>query len=493
MTFPEPQNCYMPAVEESLVKTVSSAAEREPFHWVIYLIPFPVLVYAVFIYLYGSPGPLYEDFEGLGFLIDFNDADSLLAKLKTLLVQATDHRPMTGALTLLLQYKVLGHASFLGLVYLGNLLVLGIALLHISHFRDSKSFILISLVVSWLVFQLIPIGHMLWAGAAISGNYVFLFAYLSLIFLCRQTVPSTIAAIAFAVLAIFSLSNGLALLPAALFLLMMCDKEGSAGTATGSTYTSLNRRYLVKQLIFFEAAGLLTAYVYFSGYTQNNAVGTLLGQLASPDVQKIVSDVVRLLGAGFTYGNVNLQYLSGTMVIVLCFGLFLKQYYKRQPALAVYTIFLMGTVLAICLGRTSWWLLDKDANQSRYFFFSMHIWVILIICYMDLYLPVVIEKARAFVWLGVLVLIVSFFGSYAMNMDRAVEFCWNKKQYNQAQVVKVNKIDKIKLTGGRMGATYDYFAKVAIERGYYNTDRLFGDKPPLFLSDKLACYVNREE
>lgn len=460
--------------------------------WSILLLLFPLTAYIIIVYLYSSDGPLYEDHEGLAFLIDYYDANSFTEKLKALLLQATDHRPLTGYLTFLAQYKVLGHGSYLGIIYLGNILVIGIACLHIYHFLNTKAVFLISLIVFYLSFQLIPIGHMYWAGSAISGSYVFFFSYLSLILLCKQTFWHTVLASLCALWSIYSLTNGLALLPAALFLLLMTSgstPEKPMDSRPGSSQKPLNRNYLIKQLIFFEIISLIAAYAYFSGYNQDNAVGSIVDKLSNPDILDIGGDTIRLLGSGFTYGIVSLQYAAGITAIILCLWLFHKSYHKQQPALAAYMVFLVGSIFAICLGRTSWWLLDVDANQSRYFFLSMQVWVVLSISFADLYFSVLLGKSKFLVWGAITTLVLSFIASYAINVNRVVEFCWNKKLYSYEQIARVNQQDDLPLTGGRMGHTYDHFVKVAMERGYFNTDSLFSDTKPVFFNKRMACYV----
>jgi hypothetical protein len=433
----------------------------------------PLFIYWFYIVWFSADGPFGEEHDLLKFFAAWYDAGSWLEKYHALTIQATDHKPVTSYLSALLIYKLIGHVDFVYLGYIANLTAILILWLTLVQFKQSRHFLSLVVISSLLGFQLTPLGNMFWAGGGLAGNLAILFALLSLIFLCKQSVTSTLLAIVFAALSIYSLGNGMIVLPAALMLVFCTQSDHTTSKGV------LNRKLLVRQLIIYEIIGIAIALLFFS---QNPPQLSTSIAVTDFDILTFLWITVRLLGGGFSYDNVILQTLFGILIIAMNYGLFALGYHKRRPALAAYMAFLVGTVVVLCLYR-NWTLLDPHANITRYYFISMQIWIVLMLCYGDMYLSRLYAYGNKAILASGAILVLSFVFSYCYKTEEVATLCWNKKYYSQSQIIAISQANPA------LETVYEQILKQSLDRGYFNAERLFSEKAPNILSDKTSCYT----
>lgn len=459
---------------------VFSQASKRALIGIYCFVALPIVVYFSFIVLYASDGPFWDDYNiVLQFLIDYHDGGSRSERFKVLFQQFNEHRVFTAHLFHLLQYNFFGSVDFVLAIYVGNIAIVGIALIHLYQFRHSPNVIFIAAIITYLTFQLIPIVSIYVSSAGTAMHFSLFLVYLSFVLLVQQTWTTTILGTLVAVQSLFTLGSGVLVFILSPLMLFMCAIK-NPGAADNYRSTGINQRFLIKQLILLELAGLVAAYCYSLGYVSHSSGEQhLLTNLYSP--MKLIVDFIILLGFDFSYGNHTVAGVFGVVFVVLSVGLLVKGYHKRQPALAVFLLFLLASIFAICLGR-DWRTSHELINQSRYSLFSIHIWVIVLIAYMDIYRGTLLNNFRVIVF-GAVILLLFFSASYIKNAPLVIDSCLAKKSDSQSMVIRILKNESF------LFDSFEIILRKSIERGYFNSDKLLSEKKPRLFTDRVACYT----
>ncbi|BAW79541.1 hypothetical conserved protein [Candidatus Nitrosoglobus terrae] len=195
-------------------------------------IVFIVGYYFFLVYQNSVNIPYWDDYTHLKVITHIIDADSLVEKIKLLFSFHNEHRVVFARLITLASVLLTGEVNFFTLIILGNLSLVGIAIiLFLSFFTDQcQDFrwrILYFLPAICLIFNLSYFEASLWALAALSSLPVILLSFLSIFILTRSSDPdSWWALVAFfvGVLAVFTQGNGLLVLYVGAFLLILQNR-----------------------------------------------------------------------------------------------------------------------------------------------------------------------------------------------------------------------------------------------------------------------------
>lgn len=172
-------------------------------------------MFAVYWHLYAVNVPWFDDFEALpDFLLRFLDAPTLSEKWHWLLWPNNEHRMAYGKAVAVGLHALTGQINFRALEAVANLSTLGLLGLFFAAFRRLGLPLVFFLPVPFLLFQ--PQYHLLsfWAITGVQHQPVLLFGFLAL-FLVAEGTPATLAlGLVSALVATFTMSNGMLVWPA---------------------------------------------------------------------------------------------------------------------------------------------------------------------------------------------------------------------------------------------------------------------------------------
>ncbi len=179
------------------------------------LVVLPVLVFAAYWHLYAVNVPWFDDFEALpDFLLRYLDAPTVSEKFHWLFWPNNEHRMATGKAVTVALHALTGQINFRALEAVANLSTLGLLALFFAAFRRLKLPLLFFVPVPFLLFQ--PQYHLLsfWAITGIQHQPVLLFAFLTMFLLAEDTAAALGLALISALVATFTMSNGMLVWPA---------------------------------------------------------------------------------------------------------------------------------------------------------------------------------------------------------------------------------------------------------------------------------------
>jgi hypothetical protein len=169
--------------------------------------------------------PIIDDYHAImEYVLVLRQLPSLGSRLMWLIVsQHNDYKLVLLNVIVSLQWALTGRVSFLFLIVLGNVAVLGVLWLYWKNFlvteRDASRRIVLFLPVCFLLFQLNWVENLDWALNDIQTVGVLLFSLATVHFLCREGRRANAAAAVCGVLACCSSANGFALAPIGFVLL----------------------------------------------------------------------------------------------------------------------------------------------------------------------------------------------------------------------------------------------------------------------------------
>ena len=346
---------------------MSSAKTIKIISWLFILLPVGIF-FAVFS-RFTVNAPINDDFSAiLAFINSYVSTPSFEGKIKLLLGQANEHRIAYDRVWTIISYKVFHTINFNFLSLIGNLSLVGIAILYFNKFRSLAKPLYLFIPVTVLLFNFASWENITFAMAGLSNFGVFLFMLLSLHFLTHNKANKTtlFLSILFLFFALFTQGGALSLVPVSIFIL---------------TY---KKQY--KNLWIYLAAVVIILALYFYDYHSPQHNGTLLDTLRELK-GRVVLFVFSFLGNALNYFLIytsNQQESLGiTAIAGFCFfALFLyitkTKYYQRN--LFNYSIMLLIVLTAFltALNRSSFgW---DFAAASRYringivFLISLYFW-----------------------------------------------------------------------------------------------------------------------
>lgn len=315
-----------------------------------------------FLWLILSQGlnlPYYDEYlMALPLVTNFDFLTDEL-KLKTLLESHYDHRIVTTRLIILLQKYVVGAVDFHILMIIGfvALLLFTTLLYRSSGIKRDKALFFIPVI--FIIFQIQYHQLIFWGSMSLVHFIAFLSVLAALACLAKGTIWAFALAIVFAVAATFSFGSGMFVFLIGLLLLMH------------------QRQFLRASLWLVPMT--FAVWRYFEGYQRYNADPYSLGPRG---LTALTDFFVKFFGASWALGFFSdfdgmppnqfrpvgsiliLTTVAGAVTLLGFIYVTFKGYYRRNPALYGFLLFLMVNGALAAQGRYLWGL--GAAYMSRY-------------------------------------------------------------------------------------------------------------------------------
>lgn len=313
----------------------------------------PLSVYALFVAILAMNLPIADDYGNvLMFLIRFQEfAGQPLDQWQLIFSEANQHRNAFSHVIYLLQYWLRGEVNFYELVLIGNL---GIALLCLCYARQLKGqlrdpFILLILLL--LILQPQSWGNMLWAMGSIANHYVLLFSFLAIWGFVHASLPSTLLACLFALLATFTQGNGILCFPAVILLWLLQYRY---------------RRPPRFSVLLLLGCAVIAAIGFFDGAEPGKIKLAVLLKYFT----HISKHYLILLGSSLGGWNLHLSMFLGAVLLIIFVLLARSRFPREHPVLFCFMLFLLLSSLAVSLSRAN--LGIPQAASLRYRLISNH-------------------------------------------------------------------------------------------------------------------------
>jgi hypothetical protein len=347
---------------------MTSAKTFKIISWLAILLPVGIF-FAVFSW-FTVNAPINDDFSAiLGFINSYISTPSFEGKLKLLLEQANEHRIVYDRIWTIISYKVFHAIDFNFLSLIGNLSLIGIAILYFNKFRRLGKPLYLFIPITVLLFNFASWENITFAMAGLSNFTVFLFMLLSLHFLTANKAnnkTTLLLSILFLFFALFTQGGALSLVPVSIFILIY------------------KKQY--KNLWIYLTLVVIILGLYFYDYHSPQHNGTVidaLRELKGRMVLFVFSFLGNALNYFLIYTSNQQESLGITAIAGFCFfALFLyitkTKYYQRN--LFNYSVMLL-IVLSACLTALNRSSFGWDfAAASRYringiiFLISIYFW-----------------------------------------------------------------------------------------------------------------------
>lgn len=269
---------------------IPQAQKRSPFGLAIgiLLVTAPVVVFWYVWSQFAVDVPKWDDHALKNTLLQLYQADSLWGKLLIFFQQHNEHRIVYDRLITWLDFASWGKLSYVRLMVVGNLSLIGLLVLAGAILRQSTTTSQHGLVVlapvAYLLFNLSQWENMFWGMAALQNFTVVFWVFLSIYLLTFS--EAYVAAISVAILATLTSGNGLLIWPIGVIILL------------------LTRRY--KPLVYWSSSAALIIGLYFWGYKKPEG---------NPPVR---GSVVDLLKGWFAFNGAAAEALAQRTVLTWC-------------------------------------------------------------------------------------------------------------------------------------------------------------------------------
>ena len=439
----------------------------------ILLVAIPIVTYFCYIFLYSPNAPWFDDVHDIiEFMVLFHQQESFFGQYQMLFRRHNESRMVYSHIVYLLQYSIVGQLNFTYLTIIANLALLAGFITHIVQIKGSPNKAFIAAGCSLLTFQLTSQYIMTWAMST-SFVGVYFFAYISFIFMHKNTLKNTLIAAAFGCLAIYTNANGFIVLPAVMLTQAFC---------IFSDKNSLQTREKSQYLLLYSMILSLSLYLYFFNTRLSYGfLDKLLDQL--PFYSSVLQNYLFLLGSAYSFQHYILGVVLGGISVFLIVWLLYKRYYLVRPDLMSFMFFTLGSLAVIAIVR------GQDGKPGSvmityYFLLSVHLWVCLFIAYSELYLARlkgVWERAPLVI---IICLCALWAYSYGVNTAIIQKDCISKKTY-----IYQRNID---MQDGSYEPRYsgDKFVLMSINKGYINPAPQLDDYQFPFLSRHANCDVS---
>src|SRR6188768_1137650 len=163
-----------------------AAKSSKLISWLFILLPIGIF-FALF-FRFTVNAPINDDFSAiLAFINSYITTSSYSGKLKLMFDQANEHRIVYDRIWTIISYKIFHAVNFNFLSLIGNLSLVGIAILFFNKFRRLGKPLYLFIPVTVLLFNFASWENMTFAMAGLSNFTVFLFILLSLHYLTSSS------------------------------------------------------------------------------------------------------------------------------------------------------------------------------------------------------------------------------------------------------------------------------------------------------------------
>lgn len=314
-----------------------------------------LLAYACFIWQRAINTPFHDDvIDVLDFLLRFAGAGSLEERLNLLFAQYNDHRTATSRVIYLLALEWQGHLDFRTLVWIANLAIPVLAVLHaVSSPRGVR---LATLVLAALVLCQ-PRGRdfLVWGMSVLAFHGVIVFGFAAFIALRRPTVDRFALAVLAGAAATCSLSSGQLVWLAGAAQLAWSWRRGEPGAG--------------RRLLAWSLVSVIALLLFQAGFLNRNPPERVLGYAAATPLHHL-QYFLALLGSAVSFENLRVALGAGAMLLVALPWIAARALRQGQVVQAIFLVYLLLSVVVLVLGRAPYSTLQY-ALDPRYSVFSV--------------------------------------------------------------------------------------------------------------------------
>lgn len=453
------------------------------------LLIFPVALFCWLCLNFTVPVPVYEGYNFLDFLINFIKADNGSAKLSVFFQPYPNYTLYLEHLIFLLLYVSMDYIDFRFFTALNVLSTLALAGLVAYQFKSSKYFVFLLLVIVslWLFPQ--PTGQIAWAVGGAMTNLTLILIFLSLLFLVRLTPISLSAAVILGVLGLHGSTNAVFLMPAVLFLLFLLK---ASGTESGANGLLIDRKKAKRYFLLYVAILLFCSIPYYYAFNLFSAL-SLTPSLKSPDIFERLIYIIKLFGAGFAFEQQVLSIILGILFLWLTGYLWIKNSLQRFPVLSAYFFILVGSMVMIAIAR-DWTRLPYFSHGSRYIYFSMQAWIILLCLLLEYTLPKIASSYRLSMTalLLITVLCIGLVFSYNRYLPDYKDAC-KVMSKNSQQIWELAASNSVIPESHDQYSAYPSMLREAIHSNLVKPELWYERVDAWYFTDKMACTMTEND
>ncbi len=370
--------------------------------------------------------PMWDEFETvLGFILKLRGSDSLAGEISAFFAAANEHVMVTSRFITWLLYKLTGGVDFVVLAIAGNAFAF-LAILVLGHAAMSRWLGLLATAMgSLLLFQYQNYENLFSSYASIDHFQIVLLTSICLFLLTRGGKGSAIAGGFFAVLAVFTLAHGVAVLAAGAYVLY------------------LQRRGQALRLWLVFSAALVAVFLWRLGSA--SVAGPPFHGLAGFRAMAIYW--LTMIGGIVSLGNESVAVLAGFGLTVTLGVLIIYRRDRLDPFLTAVAINSVLACLIIAYGRFN--LLAVSPLSSRYMVQSAIAWTAVAVLIVPL-LPSLRGRVVASATALVLAMTISVMAS--------ISFMKEARQFSHRRVAAARFYDE---QGTFAGLRHPIFPKAA--------------------------------
>lgn len=335
------------------------------------IILLPIVTFYGLFFKYTVNAPINDDYQAvLDFINKIIATDSISEKVKLLFSQHNEHRIVYDRIWTIISYKLQYNVDFNFLAFIGNLSLLGIAVIFYKRFSLLQKPLLLFVPVTVVLFNVSSWENMTFAMAALSNFTVYLFVLISLGFITSNTLDkkrNLYLAFLFLFLAAMTQGGGLFLVPISLVILVY-KKE-------------------YKNVIIYGVLSVLLLTLYFYQYQKPPQSMGIVDSISEFKFD-IILFVFSFLGNAFNYYlvynnpiySIHFAMVIGALFFLLFLYITYTKYYKKN--LFVYSLMLL-LVMSACItavSRISFGIETSGASRYRIngiiFFIALYYWFI---------------------------------------------------------------------------------------------------------------------
>lgn len=368
------------------------------FAWII--IALPIIIYFYFLSEYSLNIPKWDDHALKAFILDYQNADGILAKFQTFFKQHNEHRIAFDRLITLIVFQIHGTIDYRWLMWVGNFTLIGVLFIFYKIFQKQKISLLLFVPLPLILFQLQLWENTFWGMAAVQNFGIIFFIFGLIYLISSEKKVHFYLALVFAFFATYTSGNGITVFPVCIVLLV------------------LQRRFI--ETIIFGIASIILIGVYFYHYQMPPSNPSMQGI----GLGKIMFGFFSFLGSTFdlmpnSSGRIKLTIVAGGVLfiistIIAIYLIFNSKLLKRNRFLSHTELFvlgslmfLIGTAFVVTFTRISFG--DVGLLTSRYKIYAI---LLLITIYLYIISKVELNNRN---WLAFLLILISILFNLLAN------------------------------------------------------------------------------
>lgn len=371
----------------------------------------PAILFYYFLVNTAFNLPIHDDYSLLNFVNTFSEINDLTSKIIFIFsFQHNEYKLIFVNAIFAVQYTLLGHIDFFILSMIGNAFVIIIYILIVKNFKTFSNSNLIRLMalfpISLLLFQLQYASTMNFSMAGIQNLSVIAFSLACISLLSNNSHRRFTAACIALVFAVCASGNGFLLLPVG--ILLMIERK----------------RWL--HIIIWVILGLAIAAIYFNNYSIKNSTQHV-DSARLVELLFLINPlyILAFIGSSIAKYQNHIPSVGLGVVLIIIWCVAIKnKYFKKNPPVFYFSIFLIFTAIAVSTLRSS--LGIEQSLASRYRIYSNLILILTYIFLMECYVERWENKKIQNLFLCISILFSAIF--YSMSNSAGFRFLQGRQQ-----------------------------------------------------------------